>query len=230
MAKRRTAAQKPERVEAETVNSVDNVEVDPVNLRALVDDVITDYCLRDDLDESDIPPQIWNDIIEEIRVTLFDQNSNLLWLNGIAGVRYDDDKVLNAYEIYKRICNKHCQVVNIKGFADMIGIDKQTLYNWDSDSRRNSKYNNNISGGSTKQLSRKTVDLRKRIMDDNEQSLESMLQDKRINPMKVLPSLNRHHMWNLPGVSREKVEARPLTVDQLPKRGQDLPPQIEEND
>ena len=46
MAKRR-AAQKTERVEAETVNSVESVEVDPVNLRALVDDVIADYCMRD---------------------------------------------------------------------------------------------------------------------------------------------------------------------------------------
>lgn len=229
MAKRRTAAQKTERVEAETVNSVDNVEVDLVNLRALVDDVITDYCMRDDLDESDIPPQIWNDIIEEIRLTLFDKNGALLWVDGRVGVRYDDDKVMNAYEIYKRICNKHCQVVNIKGFADMIGIDKQTLYNWDSDSKYSNKYNKH-SGGSSNRLSRKTVDLRKKIMDDNEQSLESMLQDKRINPMKVLPSLNRHHMWNLPGVSREKVEARPLTADQLPQLGQDLTPQIEEND
>ena len=52
MAKRR--AQKTERVDAETVNSVESVEVDPVNLRALVDDVITDYCMRDDLDESDM--------------------------------------------------------------------------------------------------------------------------------------------------------------------------------
>lgn len=216
-------------VEVETVNSVDNVEVDPVNLRVLVDDVITDYCMRDDLDESDIPPQIWNDIIEEIRVTLFEKNGNLLWLNGIVGVRYDDEKVMDAYEIYKRICNRHCQVVNIKGFADMIGIDKQTLYNWDSDSKYSSKYNKH-SGGSSNRLSRKTIDLRKKIMDDNEQSLESMLQDKRINPMKVLPSLNRHHMWNLPGVSREKVEARPLTADQLPQLGQDLTPQIEEND
>lgn len=133
MAKRRT--QKTESVEAETVNSVESVEVDPVNLRALVDDVITDYCMRDDLDESDIPPQIWNDIIEEIRVTLFEKNGSLLWIDGKVGVRYDDDKVMNAYEIYKRICNRHCQVVNIKGFLDMTGINKQTLYDWNRDSK-----------------------------------------------------------------------------------------------
>ena len=133
MAKRR-AAQKTERVEAETVNSVESVEVDPVNLRALVDDVITDYCMRDDLDESDIPPQIWNDIIEEIRVTLFEKNGNLLWIDGKIGTEYNDEKVMDAYDIYKRICNRHCQVVNIKGFLDMTGINKQTLYDWNRDS------------------------------------------------------------------------------------------------
>lgn len=112
MAKRRT--QKTERVEAETVNSVESVEVDPVNLRALVDDVITDYCIRDDLDESDIPPQIWNDIIEEIRVTLFEKNGNLLWIDGKIGTEYNDEKVMDAYDIYKRICNRHCQVVSVQ--------------------------------------------------------------------------------------------------------------------
>lgn len=135
MAKRRT--QKTERVEAETVNSVESVEVDPVNLRALVDDVITDYCMRDDLDESDIPPQIWNDIIEEIRVTLFEKNGNLLWIDGKIGTEYNDEKVMDAYDIYKRICNRHCQVVNIKGFLDMTGITKQTLYDWNRDSKYN---------------------------------------------------------------------------------------------
>ena len=100
--------------------------------------------------------------------------------------------------------------------------------NWNYWKKYNIKHHN--SGSDSIILSRKRTDLAKRIMDDNEQSLESMLQDKRINPMKVLPSLNRHHMWNLPGVSREKVEARPLAADQLPQLGQDLTPQIEEND
>lgn len=223
MAKRR-AAQKTERVDAETVNSVDSVEVDPVNLRALVDDVITDYCMRDDLDESDIPPQIWNDIIEEIRITLFDRNKKLL---KDRNYNYNDEKVMDAYGIYKRICNRHCQVVTIKGFLDMTGINKQTLYNWNSTSKYNYTYHNGSSDSVV--LSRKHTDLAKIIMEDNEQSLESMLHDKRINPIKALASLN-HRQWSIPVTGMDQDNKVALTADQLPQLGQDLPPQIEEND
>ena len=47
-----------------------------------------------------------------------------------------------------------------------------------------------------------------------------MLHDKRINPMKVLPSLNKKHGWNLPGVSRESANKQALTAAELPQLGQ----------
>ena len=58
-----------------------------------------------------------------------------------------------------------------------------------------------------------------KIMEDNEQSLEAMLHDKRINPMKVLPSLNKKHGWNLPGVSREKANNTALPMSELLQLG-----------
>lgn len=112
--------------------------------------------------------------------------------------QYNQDKVLYIYNyIYKRICNNHCQEVTLKGFIDMTGIDKQTIYNWKSSNAR--------------------FDLHEKIMDDNEQSLEAMLHDKRINPMKVLPSLNKKHGWNLPGVSREKASDTVIPLSTLPQ-------------
>ena len=81
----------------------------------------------------------------------------------------------------------------------MTGIDKQTIYNWKSSNAR--------------------FDLHEKIMDDNEQSLEAMLHDKRINPMKVLPSLNKKHGWNLPGVSREKASDTAISLSELPQLG-----------
>ena len=62
-----------------------------------------------------------------------------------------------------------------------------------------------------------TLEELQKIMDDNEQSLEAMLHDKRINPMKVLPSLNKKHGWNLPGVSRESANKQALTAAELPQ-------------
>lgn len=43
-----------------------------------------------------------------------------------------------------------------------------------------------------------------------------MLKDRRNNPMKYLPILNKRHGWNLPGVSKERTSERALTAAELP--------------
>lgn len=172
--------------------------IDQSNCISIVKDIIFKYCAVNDLDEHDIPPQIWNDIIDEIYINVFKDNTILLKDEYRLHNEYNQDKVLYIYNyIYKRICNNHCQEVTLKGFIDMTGIDKQTIYNWKSSNNR--------------------FDLHEKIMDDNEQSLEAMLHDKRINPMKVLPSLNKKHGWNLPGVSREKASDTVIPLSTLPQ-------------
>ena len=174
--------------------------IDQSNCISIVKDIIAKYCAANDLDEHDIPPQIWNDIIDEIYINVFKDNTILLKDIPRPYNQYNQDKVVYIYNyIYKRICNNHCQEVTLKGFIDMTGIDKQTIYNWKSSNTR--------------------FDLHEKIMDDNEQSLEAMLHDKRINPMKVLPSLNKKHGWNLPGVSREKTSDTALPASKLPLFG-----------
>ena len=139
-------------------------------------------------------------------------------------VSYDADKVMNAYNIYKHICLSHNQILNIKGFLDFTGINRQTLYNWNSDSQYL------VGTNDSKILNSQRLDIAKLIMSDNEQSLEAMLQDRKTNPMKVLPSLNHWHSWNLPGVSREKEREPMLTAQQLPRLGPVEPEGIEEKD
>ncbi len=178
--------------------------VDMDNIKQIMNDIVSNYCIDHALDEKDIPPQIWNDIIDEIHDTLFKNNKSLLKHNPAINNEYDIDKVLNVYNIYKRLCNSHCQVINIKGFTDLIGIDKQTIYNW---AQRSSAIG---------------FDFHEKIMNDNAQSLEAMLHDKRINPMKVLPSLNKHHGWAQPGVTREIVKPRELGVADLPRLGGEI--------
>ena len=174
--------------------------IDQPNCISIVKDIIAKYCAANNLDEHDIPPQIWNDIIDEIYINVFKDNTILLKDIPSPYNQYNQDKVLYVYNyIYKRICNNHCQEVTLKGFIDMTGIDKQTIYNWKSSKDR--------------------FDLHEKIMDDNEQSLEAMLHDKRINPMKVLPSLNKKHGWNLPGVSREKASNTAISLSDLPQLG-----------
>ena len=197
--------------------------ITPDNLKAVVKDLITNYCIDAGIDESNIPPVIWLDIINTIHDTIIKPNRLLLYIN-MTDVSYDADKIMNAYNIYKHICLSHNQILNIKGFLDFTGINRQTLYNWNSDSQYLAGTN------SSKILNSQRLDIAKLIMSDNEQSLEAMLQDHKTNPMKVLPSLNHWHSWNLPGVSREKEREPMLTAQQLPRLGPVEPEEITEKD
>ena len=183
------------------------VVVDIDSCKAVIANIVEDYCKVNEIDENNIYPQIWNDIIDEIHEVIFKHNPRLLRDDTPLYNSYNQDKVLYIYNIYKRLCNSHCQEITQKGFLDMTGIDKQTMYNWAA------KY-----GEGTPNPER--IDLHQKIMDDNEQSLEAMLHDRRYNPMKVLPSLNKKHGWNLPGVSREAGRKQALSVSQLPKLGE----------
>ena len=95
----------------------------------------------------------------------------------------------------------------------MTGIGKQTLYDWESGS-----------------LSSQRSDLREKIMQDNEESLFNLMKDRRYNPMKILPKLNKVHHWNMPGVKTEK-PAEALGADALIQLGQQPRPlELSDND
>lgn len=183
--------------EGSFINTLDSVE----QLPPVVDDVIKMYCDENGIDESDIYPTIWNDIITEIYIKIFKPCNKLLKLKGSQYNEYDKNNVLYVYNnIYKRITNKHCQEISLKGFIDMVGIDKQTIYNWNDG----------------KNLSCKRFDLHEKIMSDNEESLFALMRDRRNNPMKILPKLNRVHNWNMPGVGSRNEKNAVLTDDKLP--------------
>lgn len=201
---------------SENVQTITSVE----DMPAIAADIVSNYCIDNDVDEKDIYPSIWADIITELYNTLFFPNRNLLKLKSNAGV-YNFDNVVYVYNnIYKRLCNKHCQEVTQKGFCDMIGIDPQTLYNWTDSSRSGSA----------------TFDLHQKIMSDNEESLFNLMKDRRNNPMKYLPKLNKVHSWNMPGV-RESGRRAINDAASLPKLGETTtqleyspPLQLSEND
>ena len=168
------------------------------DMPAVAADIVKSYCERYDIDERDIYPSIWSDIITELYIKLFRPCNRLLKTDSNLYNQYDIDKVVYIYNnIYKRLCNNHCQEISQKGFIDMSGIDKQTLYNW-------------------KDSSSTSFDLQEKIMEDNEESLFNLMKDRRNNPMKILPKLNKVHHWNMPGV-RQESRKEALTADALPQ-------------
>lgn len=173
------------------------------DMPAVASDIVSKYCDVNSVDESDIYPSIWNDIITELYIKLFRPCNRLLKKDNAQYNDYDIDRVVYIYNnIYKRLCNKNCQEVSQKGFCDMIGIGKQTLYDWASG-----------------RLSSQRSDLQEKIMEDNEESLFSLMKDRRNNPMKILPKLNKVHGWSMPGARDRADTKQALTAADLPQLG-----------
>lgn len=213
------------------VQTISSVE----DMPAVARDIVSSYCDRQGIEENDIFPSIWNDIISELYFELFQPNNKLLKIENTQYNEYDRAKVYYIYEhIYKRLSNSHCQEITLKGFCDMIGIPKQTLYNWTNDN----KYIYNGSGDvininsdgacSSDILSNLRFDLHEKIMSDNEESLFALMKDRRYNPMKLLPKLNKVHGWNMAGVSAQATR-QALTDAELPRLGGSNCAKIEDN-
>lgn len=191
------------------------------DMPAVARDIVKSYCEENEIKEKDIFPSIWNDIISELYFKLFQPCNKLLKLNNAQYNEYDRVKVYYVYEhIYKRLCNSHCQEITLKGFTDMTGIHRQCIYNWSNDNKYiydggNVELNNN---GLSDKLSTPTFDIHEKIMKDNEESLFALMKDRRYNPMKLLPKLNKVHGWNMPGIGQKQTE-RALTDAELPRLG-----------
>lgn len=162
--------------------NIDDIEI----YKNEVEAIVSIYCDNKGINEEDIYPSIWTDILMEIYEKIYLKDIELLHDIPNISNQYNYDKVLKAYYIYKRLCNSHCQEVSLKGFITMCGIDKQSIYNWAS------------SGA---------FDLHEKIMEDNQESLEKLMFDRRNNPMKYLPKLNRYHGYNMSGVRENNQNA-----------------------
>ena len=179
------------------------------NLQTIVDDEIYLYSEQMGIEEKDISPRQWNDVLDTIQRHVFGKYKQLLKRND-GHERYDGEKVLEAYRVYKRICNRHNKTISLTGFEYFTGIEHQTLYNWDSTCTYRSGTNREYD------LSSAPIDIRKIIMRDNEESLQALLESGRANPVGTLARLNRYHNWNVPGIRSEQDERKALPASQLP--------------
>lgn len=194
-------------------------EVNMENYRQIVDDTIKLYCEDLGLKEDKIPPRQWNDVLDTIRdATIRATDGTLLRLDTDPTRQYDSIKLYKAYEIYKRICNRHNKTINIAGFEYMTGVDRSVLYNWDTETSLSMTEVDKLREKGV-EVSTAHVNIREKIMKDNEESLERLLESGACNPVAALGMLNRHHQWNMPGVRNDEGHKKALTAADLPKLG-----------
>lgn len=108
------------------------------------------------------------------------------------------DTIANAYIYY---CYMYDKEVSIQGFSKLLGIPKTVIDLWGTDLR----------------LSKKSINIYKKLIAEREESLSAKLASGKSNPVGILSILNHWYSWNLPGVTREQSTRTALTASELPR-------------
>ena len=77
----------------EFIQTIAHVE----DMTKVASDIVSDYCAVKEIEEDDIPPQIWNDIIDELYIKLFKPCNRLLKTDNNLYNQYDVSKVEYIY-------------------------------------------------------------------------------------------------------------------------------------
>ena len=118
---------------------------------------------------------------------------------------YDYDKLEYILYIYYYLCAVYDKECSIMGYSLLTGINYDTLMDW---------------GAGERKLSTKAFDIVQKLRIFREESLSNKLATGNKNPVGILAILNRHFVWNLPGVSRESTAKVIKTASELPQLSQ----------
>lgn len=162
-------------------------------------DIVKSYCDQWGFDEFNLTPNVWRDVLTELRVKLFVPCRYTMLKKG-GDNSYDITCVEWVYNnIYKRLCDMHNKECSIHGFCNMSGVSKDELYAWSSGI-----------------LSGQQTNLINDIRADNEDSLFGLLQQKSGSPVGFLAKLNKYHGWSMPGAHSGSDSKDAIAVSNLP--------------
>lgn len=181
-------------------------------------------------DMSKEPQSKWNAALIYINKYVFINDNELM--SDINNSMYDEYKVNKICDIYINLCYEYDKEISINGFHFLTGINRDTLYSWKNEETRSNIYydskGNRISNIQMwkinhpneeyrQESSSSCSDIYKKLVVNNEESLSCKLISGGLNPMKVLPALNRRHNWNMPGNSNPGGEQR-QSIEQIQER------------
>ena len=188
----------------------DLTEADCIKLYKSIDTLIENTCIDKGYDIEDIKPNTWLYILYLIYYNIFRLHDELIKDN-TNSYYYNIDNVVKIYDsVYYPLCVQYKQIVSIYSFLRMIGIDYDSFLQ-ECNKDGYVTYNKNS--------------LRKKVLKDRENTLESAMIACKSNPIKYLAIGNRDFGWN-----ESKLELIPenkpiITLESIP----DLP-QIELSD
>ena len=180
-----------------TVRAEHGIEIYENKISEYLDQYILEKNIEDMSKESQSK---WNAALIYIYKAVFKNNRERL--KGPDKDTYNDKLINDICDIYIELCYEYDKDVSINGFCFLTGINTDTVYTWGSGERR--------SGSSCS-------DVYKKLVKNNEESLSDKLISGGLNPMKVLPALNRRHNWNMPGTNRQGGE-QTQSIEQIRER------------
>ncbi len=196
-----------------TVITDDGIEIYENNISLYLDKYIKERNIKDMCKETQGK---WNAALMYIKKYVFQDKSNLM--STVNKSMYDEYKINSICDIYINLCYEYDKEISINGFSFLTGIHIDTIYSWGKEEYRGSVYYDkygmkigNISGWKITHPNEEYIEqsgslcseIYKKLVRNNEESLNDMLISGGRNPMKILPALNRRHNWNMPGSNRE---------------------------
>lgn len=173
-------------------------------------------------DYHEISQNVWNAALMYVRKHVFPDRSMLkstkLIDNGSCMLTtagsYDYDKLNAICDRYIYLCGLYDKLVMPMGFSYLTGIPIDVMCSWCNDNRGVLSARNSI--------------IYKKLKTAREDSIASRLGNGKQNPVGLIAMLNHYDNWNMPGVTREIVDKRALTADQLPQLGAKAPQELPE--
>lgn len=210
-----------------TIKTEDGIEVYENAICDYLQQYISERGIEDMSKESQSK---WNAALMYINKYVFIKNDELM--SDINNSMYDEYKVNKICDIYINLCYEYDKEISINGFHFLTGINRDTLYSWRNEETRSNIYYdskgdrisniqmwkiNHPNEEYRQESSSSCSDIYKKLVANNEESLSCKLISGGLNPMKVLPALNRRHNWNMPGNSNPGGEQR-QSIEQIQER------------
>lgn len=142
------------------------------------------------IDRYKIPSSQWSYILLNIYEQLIKPNEiELLHVDNNYKNEIDINKLIDIYSIYKNLCIKYIQIINITDLSILTGINRTTFYQF-----------------SEKKLNSARIDILQNIKEMNEKTLISTQQARGYNPILTMAQLNKNHGYNGAGTSKTEVK------------------------
>lgn len=200
-----------------TEKTQDGTEVYNSEVHACLQDYIDSHGIEDMAKESQSK---WNAALiyinnkvfkgtDKLKSKAYDSN-NLVNGGRSNNNKYDLDIVNKMCDYYITLCYEYEKEVSINGFSFMTGISTDCIRGW-SGVLGGGYETNGIKASST------GLAVYKKLIDNNEESLSSILISGKRPPVAILGALNRRHGWNMgQPQSEEKDPTRPqLTAQEI---------------